>query len=175
MVSGDLDLDALVGGGACRIPIPVRPPQRVDADGLITRVVLDPLIPHPGQRVTLHVSVTNVLDQTRVVDVDPVHAPFVFAWGIDRKAPRNGGPLPRNGYSCTTGDDEPGEPSPERVRLGMAPGATLHFEIEWRASWETRDADCKPLAVELPPGDYWLYSLGPLLTGEVVDTPLVVR
>jgi hypothetical protein len=127
----------------------------------------------------LHVTVTNVLEQTRVVEVDPVHAPEVWGWPTNGNAPSNWPPprqTSRVGYICTMGDDRPQEPpSPDRVRLALAPGAALHFDIEWLATWEARDADCKPMALELPPGDYRLYMLGPLLTGEVVQSPLEVR
>jgi hypothetical protein len=180
IVSGDVDLGLLLGD-ECRLAIPTDRPSvwhPACGQGLITRVVTDPPVLRRGELVTFHVTVSNALDRLRVIDVDPTHRPQFGVLTADGGYVKVPSPPGRDDLACNA-DETPWSQTeqrivPQRVRLGLAPGATLHFDLVWRPA-VSFDVHCKAVDVELPPGSYRALMVGPLLTGELIEAPLAVH
>jgi hypothetical protein len=170
--AGDVDLGVLLAAGGCRVGLeaPGYLEERGCARGLSARVSFERA--RAGHAVTLHVAVTNALGETRMMDVDPFRAPEVYATAVDAPPPRS-----RSAVLCLVAGGDPNEPSgPERVRLVLAPGATLHFDAVWRATWtDYVGPRCVPEVRPLPPGRYRLAIVGPVLVREPFETEIDLR
>jgi hypothetical protein len=179
--AGDVDLGVVLPGLACRVPVP---PPGVGGGwcrrGLSVAVAPQPRVVRAGKSVVLLVAVTNVLDDTRLVDVDPTRIVQVFEEPVDAPQPS----LPGQVILCLSSGPggDPNEPSgPERVRLLLAPHATVWFHARWRATWtfyaspSDGSPRCSPVERPLPPGRYRLSILGPVIAREPFETQIEVR